>query len=131
MSQQPIEVILARQWAGYIAVPIWISDAEGNLIYCNEAAEVLTGIEFDEAGDAPVQTLASRFDACDLDGRPLMAEELPIAVALAKQTAAHREMKIQSENGDWRQIEVTGVPLIGQGGRLLGAMAMFWEVGGP
>lgn len=122
---------MVRQWASYIAVPIWIIDPDGNLVYCNEAAEKVTGVKFEEEGDAPLDTYAVRFDVCDLDGTPLMTEDLPIAIALSKQSAAHREMKIQDQTGEWRQIEVTGIPLIGQGGRLLGAMAMFWEVGGP
>ncbi|HUO47164.1 MAG TPA: PAS domain-containing protein [Acidimicrobiia bacterium] len=129
MAQHPIEIILVRQWASYIAAPVWIVDPSGNLLYCNETAESITGVHFDEESDAPVDTYAARFDVCDLDGTPLMTEDLPIAVALAKQMAAHREMRIQDMEGVWRHIEVTGIPLIGQDGHLLGAMAMFWEVG--
>ncbi len=89
----------------------------------------MTGIHFDGQDDAPVDSYATRFEVCDLDGTPLTTEDLPIAVALSQQAAGHREMKIKQPEGEWRQIEVTGIPLVGQGGRLLGAMAMFWEVG--
>jgi hypothetical protein len=28
----------------------------------------------------------------------------------------------------WRTIEVTAIPLVGEGGRRVGAMALFWEL---
>jgi hypothetical protein len=31
------------------------------------------------------------------------------------------------EDGVWRKIEVTAFPVEGQGGRHLGAVAIFWE----
>jgi PAS domain-containing protein len=130
LAQHPIEIILLRQWASYVVVPIWIIDPDGNLIYCNESAEDVTGIHFDEEGDAPVETYATRFDICDLDGSPLMTEDIPIAIAQSKQIPAHRVVQIRDLNGTWRKIETTAIPLVGQGGRQLGAMAMFWEVNG-
>lgn len=128
MSQHPIEIILLRQWASHIAVPIWITDPQGNLVYCNELAEAVTGVHFDEEGDLPVETYAAVFDVCELDGSPMMAEDLPVSIALSKQTAAHRALRFRGLAGDWHTVEVTALPLIGQAGRLLGAMATFWEI---
>lgn len=129
LSQHPIEVILVRHWASFMTVPIWIMDPFGNLIYCNQASELLTGMNFAAEGQAPAEHYLNRFNACDLDGSPIPTEEQPGAIALIKQVAAHREMRVHDGNGDPHQIEVTAIPLIGQGARLLGAMAMFWEVG--
>jgi hypothetical protein len=36
-------------------------------------------------------------------------------------------MRIQGLDGIWRMIEVTAFPIIGQGDRHLGAVAIFWE----
>jgi PAS domain S-box-containing protein len=130
LAQHPIEIILLRQWASYLAVPIWIVDTQGNLVYCNEPAESLSGVRFDGAGDVPVETHAARFDVTDSDGRPMMSEDLPIALALAKQTPAHRAMRIRDMVGNWRSIEVSSFPILGVGGRQLGAVALFWEVDG-
>lgn len=129
MAQHPIEIILLRQWASDMAIPMWIADPEGNLVYCNEPAESITGVHFAADGDVPVETHAVRFDVSDLDGSPLMTEDLPISIALSKQIPAHRAMRIRGLDGVWRNIEVTALPLLGQGGRHLGALATFWEVG--
>jgi hypothetical protein len=31
-------------------------------------------------------------------------------------------------DGEWRAVEVTALPIEGQGGRFLGVLATFWEV---
>ena len=42
MTQQPIELILLRQWASYMAMPIWIADSDENVLYYNEPARKVT-----------------------------------------------------------------------------------------
>ena len=37
----PIQIILTRQLAGYLSVPLFLVDQKGNLLYYNEPAEVL------------------------------------------------------------------------------------------
>ena len=48
--QRPIELILLRQLASYLDMPIFVVDAEGRLVYYNEPAEPLLGVRFDEVG---------------------------------------------------------------------------------
>ena len=127
MAQHPIEIILLKQLARYLAVPIWIAGPDGTLLYYNEPAEDILGIRFDEAGELPVDILAERFVTTDLDGSTLSTADLPIAIALGKQQPAHRSMRIRGLDGSWRTIGVTSLPIVGQGDRLLGAMATFWE----
>ncbi len=126
-GQYPIEVILTRRWASYLAVPIWITDLPGNLIYSNQMAETVTGARY-EAGDFPAAVHAEIFKVCDLDGSPLANEDLPITIALTKRVASHRPLRFCGLDGAWRNVEVTALPLVGQGDRLLGSVAMFWEV---
>ncbi len=128
MPQHPIEIILLKQWAGYIAIPTWIADAEGNLVYYNEPAETILGVRFDEAGPMPASTLAEQFVTTSLDGEPVPTEELPLVIALQKRIPAHLPLRIKAFDGSWRNIEVTALPIEGQGGTILGAMASFWEM---
>ena len=45
MANQPIELILARQFADSMSVAVFIVDPAGNLLFYNEAAEsILDGI---------------------------------------------------------------------------------------
>jgi YD repeat-containing protein len=113
-----------------MAVPIWISDADGNLVYYNEPAEAALGVRFDEAGELSADTLADRFVTTAPDGTPLLSHDLPIMIALTKQIPAHRPMKVRALDGIWHDIEVTAVPITGEGGRHLGVMTAFWQAAG-
>jgi PAS domain-containing protein len=126
-AQHPIEIILARQWASTMSHPIWITDDVGNLLFYNVAAEAVLGVRFDEAGEMPASQLAELFETTGLDGAPMPAEELPLLQALTNWTPAHGPLRIRAYDRIWREIEVTAIPLIGEGDRRLGALAMFWE----
>ena len=128
MAQQPIELILTRQWASYLAVPVWVVGERGDLLYYNEAAEAVLGRRYDEAGEMPVEELATIFKTTAMDGSPIAADAIPIIVALRERRAAHMALRIQGLDNVWRDIEATAFPLEGQGGRHLGAVAFFWEV---
>lgn len=127
-SQKEIELILARQLASYLVMPIFIVDPPGNLIYYNEPAEGILGRRFDETGEMPVEEWSTLFKPTDEIGRPLAPESLPLVIVLTQHRPAHREMWIQGLDGVRRRIEVTAFPIDGQGGRRLGAIAVFWEV---
>jgi PAS domain S-box-containing protein len=127
MAQHPIEMILLRQWASTMAIPIWMCDGDGNLIYYNEPAEEVLGIRFDEAGEIPASEVADRFVTTDLDGSPLATEQLPLVIALTRAEPAHRPLRFKAGDGSWRMVEVTALPVTGHADRILGAVTMFWE----
>ncbi len=122
-------MILLKHWASYVATPIWITDSAGNLTFYNEPAEPILGRRFDEAGEIAADRLAEVFVTSDPDGSPIPSEELPLVVALTQQIPSHRKIRISALDGSFRLIEVTAIPIVGQGGRHLGAMAAFWEPG--
>lgn len=129
MAQLPIELILLKQWASYVATPTWIMDHRGDLLYYNEPAEPILGLRFDEAGEINAEALADMFTTTDPEGAPLEAKALPVVVALVERVPAHRRIRLKSLDHAFREIEVTALPIEGQGGRLLGVMALFWETG--
>ena len=127
-AQHPIEIILARQWASTMAHPIWITDDVGNLLFYNEPAELILGVRFDEAGEMPAEELGALFETETLDGSPMASSELPLLTALTEWVPAHGPLRIRAHDKVWRDIEVTAIPLIGEGDRKLGAIALFWEL---
>jgi PAS domain-containing protein len=127
MPQMPIELILMRQCASSLAMPVWLMGENGDLLYYNEPAEPILGCRFDEAGEMPGEVLAKMFQTTAEDGSPLDADDLPINTAIRKRRPAHRWMRIQGLDAVWRKIEVTAFPIEGQKGRHLGAVAIFWE----
>lgn len=127
MSQQEIEVILARYLAETLAMAIFIVDPDGDLLYYNESAEAILGHRYDETGPMPASEWSTMFKPEDRDGRPIKPEDLPLMIAMTKQHPAHEILWIRGLDDIQRQIELTAFPLTVQGQRFLGAIAIFWE----
>ena len=53
MPQREIEVILTRQLASYLSLPIFIVDTGGTLVFYNEPAERIHGHRLEETGEMP------------------------------------------------------------------------------
>lgn len=128
MAQQPIELILLRQWASYLDIPVWLMDVQGDLLFYNEPAEEILGLRFEEAGRINASELAEMFSTTRLDGSPMPVEELPIVAAMQSGRPAHGELRFGAADGQWRQIQVTAFP-VDAVGRRYGVVAMFWETG--
>lgn len=128
ISQKDIEVILTRQLASYLAMPIFIVDPEGVLLFYNEPAERILGLRFEETGEMPASEWGTLFKPMNKAGTPLALDALPVMIALAECRPVHGDIYIRGLDQVLRHIEITGFPLIGQAGRVLGAVAMFWEV---
>lgn len=128
MAQREVELILMRQLAGYLAMPIFVVDPDGNLLFYNEPAEELLGRRFDEAGEMPMAEWSTAFQPRDEEGQPLPPELLPLVTALRRREPAHRAVRITGLDGVTRRLDIVAFPLVGLGGRLLGAVAVFWGV---
>ena len=131
MSQKEIEVILTRHLASYLATPIFVVDPQGSLLFYNEPAEVLLGKRFDETGEMSREELAEMFKPLDDSGQPLPPEEVPVVKAMLTREPTHRTLWIKGGDGQSRHINATAFPLIGQGGLLLGGVAIMWEQKAP
>jgi PAS domain-containing protein len=127
VAQQSIELILFRQLAASLAIPAFLVDAEGSLVFLNEPAEVLTGVRFDEMDRMPLAAWVAAVRPRSPDGADLVDEEGPLRRALLGRVPGHQAVMIVAADGTDRTIQVTAFPLLGQGGRILGAVAMFWE----
>lgn len=128
MKQQEIEMILARQLASYLAVPIFLVDLEGTLLFYNEPAETILGRRFEETGRLPIGEWATIFEPTDDSGAPIQPQDLPLAFALDRDIPAHRRIHIRGLDDVDREIEISSFPIIGQAQRRLGGIAIFWEV---
>lgn len=127
MPQRDIGLILMRQLASGLAVPVLLVDEAGDLLFFNEPAELLLGQRFDEVGDMPLDRRRRVFAFRDEAGTPLPEDQPPLVVALREQRPVHRWVRMQGFDGVERALEVTAFPLLGAGGHLIGGVAMFWE----
>lgn len=126
--QQPLEMIILRQLAGHLTIPMWMMDGEGDLIFYNEPAETLLGVRFDDVGPISADQLVGMWQVTDLDGELLAEADFPVVAAVTRHGPGHRAVRFQGKDGEWRNVEVTAIPIEGQGERFLGVLAMFWEV---
>ncbi len=124
----PIQIILARQLAAYLSVPIFLVDPEGNLLFYNEPAETVLGRRFDETGAMPADEWSSVFTVVDADGQPIPPSKLPLMIALKKQRPAYARFFMKGLDGIARHVEVAAIPITGLQGEFLGAAAIFWEL---
>ena len=129
--QKPIELILARQLASYLAMPIFLVDAAGTLVFYNEPAERILGRRFDETGEMSAMEWASAFAPTDEAGRALPPEQVPLMIAHAERRPVHVRLQIRGLDQVSRRIEVTALPLIAPAERYVGAVAFFWETAQP
>ena len=128
MAQQPIELILARQLAQRMAVPVMIVDASGDTLYFNEPAEAVLGTRFDEL-DTLTQEERTRFMAPrDAGGHKLAPQELPTSIAMRERRPTHAIFEIAGMDGIRRPVESTAIPLEGAGGHMLGAIVIIWRM---
>ena len=127
MAQQPIELILLRQLATALVVPVFIVDERGDLVFLNEPAERLLGIRLEELDHLPFETWTTAFRPKAPDGTTVPADDLPLVRAIVDRRPAHGTLQITGSDGTERAIEITAFPLEGGRGRLIGAVAMFWE----
>ena len=127
MSGPPIEILLLKQVAGYLAMPVFLVDEDGALEYYNESAEELLGQRYEETGQIPLENWAKIWAPTDLDGRPMAPEEMPVAVAGRERRPVLATVSIRRPDGSDRQLTITALPLEAADGSHLGAFAIFWE----
>lgn len=127
MPAYPIEIILNRQLADCLSMPVFITDTEGHLIFYNEPAEKILGTRFEETGEMRVETWGTIFKQKDDEGKELPPESLPLVRTLKDQYPYHKTFWIESIQGKSERISVTSYPIIGRAGTFLGAVAIFWE----
>jgi PAS domain-containing protein len=128
MPQQDVGLILMRQLASGLAVPTILFDDAGDLLFYNEAAAHLIGQPFEDAGDEiTLGGQRSVFSLRDETGQPLPDDQVPLTVAMRERRPVHRMVWGRGFDGVDRLVEITAFPLLGGGGHLIGAVAMFWE----
>jgi PAS domain-containing protein len=125
--QKHLVLILAREFASNLATPTLIADAEGTLVFYNEAAEEVIGRPFAEAGEIPVDELAASLEPRTAEGEPLPLERRPVRIALDEHRPTHLMYRLKSADGVERDVAVTAFPLFAQAKEFVGIVAIFWR----
>ena len=126
MQQRAVELILARQLASSLTVPVLLVDARGDLLYINEPAEDIFGRRFDEIDSLPLAERSAILSPRNRDGQPIPAEQLSAVVAVRENRPAHGEFWVNGLDGRPRATASTAIPLQGVDGKVVGAFVVIW-----
>ncbi|HEU5213424.1 MAG TPA: PAS domain-containing protein [Gaiellaceae bacterium] len=127
--QKSLVLILAREFASQLAMPMFVADGDGTLIFYNEAAERILGRSFAEVGELTAGELVDTFDIENLEGESLAPEERALGIAFFERRPTHGNRRVKGVDGLWRTIAVTAFPLMTGHDELDGVVAIFWENG--
>lgn len=127
MAGHAIEIILSRQLADCLSVPVFIVDPEGTLLFYNAPAEGILGQKFQDTGAMPVGDWGTTFFPHDGEGNHIPPSELPLVQTINNKEPAHKTFWINSLSGKSTKISVTSIPIIGRSNEFSGAMAIFWD----
>jgi PAS domain-containing protein len=127
MTQRPVELILARQLASSLAVPVLLVDATGDTLFFNEPAERIFARRFDEIDALTFEERTRIIAPLRVDGSPLPVDELPGVVAMRQRRPAHATFVIHGYDGVRRSVEATAIPLESAGRQVLGALVVMWS----
>ncbi|MEO6220205.1 MAG: PAS domain-containing protein [Ginsengibacter sp.] len=128
MDSHEIEIILNRQLADCLSIPVFITDTIGNLLFYNEPAEEMLGKRFDETGGMSIETWSTIFKPRDIDGNIMSPDDLPLVKTLKNCLPYHKTFHIESLKGKAEKISLTSYPILGRTGKFLGAVAIFWAL---
>jgi PAS domain-containing protein len=118
---------LARNLVTNLALPALLTDADGRLIFFNEAVAEILGQRFEEVGRLSRDEWSTRFGPFDEEGHPAGSDSLPLAVALREGRPSQGRFRIRAHDERMIDVEVTAVPLI-EPGNFEGAVVVFWPV---
>ena len=122
-----IEIILNRQLADCLSIPVFITDTKGNLLFYNEPAEEILGKRYEDTGEMPVEMWSTIFKTKEFDGSDIQPKDLPLVKTLTEQLPFHKTFLIESLLGKTEKISLTSYPIIGRTGKFIGAVAIFWR----
>jgi PAS domain-containing protein len=126
-EQKSLTLILGRGFATNLSMPISVHDSTGRVVFYNESAEAVFGMEFAETGELSAAEWTARVSPEEADGTPIPLKELPVGVALTERRPAHRVVHFTDPHRSRYAAEVTAFPLMGREEELFGAMRLFWN----
>ena len=129
-DQHNLILILARSFASNLATAVFLFDAEGTVVYYNEAAEHLTGRPFIEGAGTTAEEWMGRGHPLDEEGREMPIESLPLGTTILKREPAHGVTMFRTADGDYHRFENVTFPLFAHTEDFVGVVAIVWPLEG-
>jgi PAS domain-containing protein len=127
VKHQPLLLVQARNLITNLALPAFLTDPDGRLLFFNDAAAEVLGRRFEEVGQLPQDEWAREIGPFDAEGRPLATDSLPLARALREGRPAQGSFHVRLGERGLREVEVSALPLL-EPDYFEGALIVFWPV---
>jgi PAS domain-containing protein len=127
-GSRPLDLILARNLIATLAMPAFLVDNDGAVVFYNDAAGRLLGKSFEETGRL-TRDEWGHIGPVDEEGNPVEHERLPLTVALREGRPAHGRFRICTDERSVVEIETSALPLVSDE-TFHGALVVFWPVRG-
>lgn len=127
-TPRSLPLILARELAANLATPMFLLDAEGTLVFCNEAAELMLGKSYADVGPITGSDLGDLLQIEDLEGNAMRKRDSAVGIAFVQRQPSHMPILVSPLDGGAKQLwEVTAYPLFGRTGDMHGVLTVFWK----
>ncbi|HVV37894.1 MAG TPA: PAS domain-containing protein [Acidimicrobiales bacterium] len=127
-APRSLPLILARELAANLATPMFLIDANGMLVFFNEAAELMLGKTYAELGQVTAADFGNMLNLEGLNGEPLRKRDSPPGIAFNQREPAHSRLLATPLDGGAKVAwEITAYPLFGHTGEMHGVLTVFWE----
>jgi PAS domain-containing protein len=127
VEHQPLLMIQARNLITNLALPAFLADPDGRLLFFNDAAAALLGRRFEEVGQIPHEEWAREIGPFDDEGTPVAVDHLPLATAVRDGHPAQGRFHVRFAGSSLREVEVSALPLL-EPGFYEGALVVFWPI---
>ncbi len=107
---------------------MFLIDAQGVLVFYNDAAALLIGRAFGEMGEIPAEEFGAVLQLRTSDDKPLRRRDTPAGIAFFERRPAHRTLAATGYDGVQRLVHATAYPLFGSTAEMHGVVSVFWEV---
>jgi PAS domain-containing protein len=126
-APKSLPLILARELAANLATPMFLLDANGMLVFYNDAAALLIGRSFADMGEIASSEFGAVLELASPDGERIRRRDSPAGIALLEQKPAHKTLWATAYNGKRILVRATAFPLFGATGEMHGVVSVFWE----
>ena len=127
-APRSLPLILARELAANLATPMILIDADGVVVFYNEAAELMLGKQYSDLGAVTVNDFGDLLKLETLDGEVMRKRDAPPGVAFIQRQPAHATLMATTLDGSSKKrFEVTAYPLFGKADDMHGVLTVFWE----
>jgi PAS domain-containing protein len=127
-APKSLPLILARELAANLSTAMFLLDAEGTLVYFNDAAETIIGKPFAELGEIAANEFGEVLHMATPEGETIRRRDSPAGIAFLQHRPSHQILHVTGYDEKRRLVEATAYPLFGAAKEMHGVVSVFWQL---